>query len=397
MTTAARDWLSWAGAGHRLSIVGRSARELVEDALARAGVLIGGDRPWDIRVHDDRLFDRAVRDGALGVGEGYMDGWWDSAALDETLHRFLRANLDGGLDNPAHMALAKVRARVFNLQSRARSRHVADAHYDLGNDLFEHMLGPTMVYSCAYWRRAADLDAAQEAKLALVCDKLGIGAGDTLLDIGCGWGSLARYAAARRGARVVGVTISEPQAAYAREACRGLPVDIRVLDYRHPSIATLGPFTKIASLGMFEHVGRKNYAEFFRIARGLLPENGLMLLQTIGVPRTAQDVDPWTDRYIFPNGILPAPASIASALEGRFVIEDWHAFGADYDRTLMAWAGNFERYAAGPGRGRGARFHRMWRYYLHSFAAGFRAGDRLLLWQIVMSPRGVPGGYASVR
>ena len=396
MTTAARDWLAWARAGHRFSL-GRGPRALVEDALARAGVAIGGGRPWDLRVHDERAFERILRDGALGVGESYMDGWWDSDRLDETLHRCILARLDGEFDNPAQMALAKVRARLLNLQSRARAHEVANAHYDLGNDLFERMLGPTMVYSCAYWRRAADLDAAQEAKLELVCDKLGLGEGDTLLDIGCGWGSLARHAAARRGARVVGVTISEPQAAYARAACRGLPVDIRVLDYRHPSLAALGPFTKIASLGMFEHVGRKNYVEFFGIARALLPENGLLLLQTIGVPGASLDVDPWTDRYIFPNGILPAPVSIASAVDNLFVVEDWHAFGADYDRTLMAWARNFERYAAEPSFDRGPRFYRMWRYYLHSFAAGFRAADRMLLWQIVMSPRGVAGGYLPAR
>jgi cyclopropane-fatty-acyl-phospholipid synthase len=254
-----------------------------------------------------------------------------------------------------------------------------------------------MDYTCAYWRTARDLDAAQEAKMDLVCRKLSLGPGDRVLDIGCGWGSFARHAAERHGCRVTGITISAAQRAYAVERCKSLPIDIHLLDYRSEDVTRLGPFDKIVSIGMFEHVGKKNYARFGRTVRSLLAPDGLFLLQTIGRRLSTDEIDPFFDKHIFPNGVLPSPTDVVRAMEPSFVLEDWQSAGAHYEKTLLAWHENFERFAKSPTFRLGRRFHRMWRYYLLSFAGAFRARNRHQLWQIVFSPDGVREGYASVR
>jgi cyclopropane-fatty-acyl-phospholipid synthase len=357
-------------------------------------VTLDGTAPWDLRVKDDRFFARVLAEGALGMGESYMEGWWECERLDELICRIHASDIDAVVKRDLRTQLAAVRAKIVNLQTVRRAPTIAHAHYDLSNEFFAAMLGPTMTYSCGYWAEAGDLDAAQTAKLDLVCRKLALRAGEHLLDIGCGWGSLARHAAERYGVRVTGITISEPQAAWARERCAGLPIEIVVADYRDPVVRRRGPFDKIASVGMFEHVGVKNYPVFMRLARSLLTERGLFLLHTIGRASWSASADRWVDRYVFPNGILPTSGQIAVAADRHFVLEDWHNFGADYDRTLMAWLAGFERHV----REGGAlpdvpSFERLWRYYLCGFAGCFRARSRMQLWQVLYSPRGVTGGY----
>jgi cyclopropane-fatty-acyl-phospholipid synthase len=289
-------------------------------------------------------------------------------------------------------SLDRLRARLLNLQTAQRSREVGLRHYDIGNDLFARMLGRRMVYSCGYWRTAADLDAAQEAKLDLVCRKLGLRPGMRVLDIGCGWGEALKYAAERYGVSGVGVTISQEQADYARQLCAGLPIEIRMQDYRDLA----EPFDRILSIGMFEHVGVRNYATYFDIARRCLADHdeGLFLLHTIGSNTSVRYADPWIARYIFPNSMLPSAVQIADAVEGRFVVEDWHNFGTDYDRTLQSWRANIEQ--AWDELPYDIRFRRMWRFYLAGSMATFRA-RRIQLWQLVLSPHGVRGGYVAHR
>ena len=290
-----------------------------------------------------------------------------------------------------------LRAYLVNLQTRHRAFTVGERHYDLGNDLYGAMLGQRLVYSCGYWRQAGTLDEAQEAKLDLVCRKLGLQPGMRVLDIGCGWGEALKFAAQRYGISGVGITISHEQAAFARELCAGLPIEIRVQDYR----ALYERFDRSFSLGMFEHVGVKNYRHYFEVARRCLHDEGpagtgLFLLHTIASNVSVNHTDPWIARYIFPNSMLPSAAQIARASEGRFVIEDWHGFGTDYDRTLLAWRDNIERaWPTLPAR-YDERFRRMWRYYLAASMATFRT-RRAQLWQVVMSPQGVPGGYSAPR
>lgn len=366
-------------------------RARIARLLEPADVRLDGDRPWDLRVRDPRLYARLLRDGALGLGESYMDGWWETASLDRLLSRLLRAGLDRRVQGWSDLYDA-LRARLWNLQARTCAFVVGKRHYDLGNDLYRAMLGPTMMYSCGYWREACDLDAAQEAKLDLVARKLVLEPGMRVLDIGCGWGETLRWLATRHGVRGVGLTISEEQAAHARARCAGLPIEIRLQDYR----AIDERFDRVYSIGMFEHVGVRNYRRYFDVVRRCLAPEGLSLLHTIGTNRSTHRTDPWIERYIFPNSMLPSARQITTAFEGRFVLEDWHNFGTDYDLTLQAWRDNIEAaWPRLPAR-YDERFRRMWRYYLHASMAAFRV-RHCQLWQVVLAPEGREGGYVAAR
>lgn len=370
-----------------------SSREIATKLLAKADIRIDGDNPADIQIHNPKFFDRVFSKGSIGLGESYVDGWWDAASVDEFMSRLLGAHLDKTVKLTPSLLWYFLKARLFNMQTSKRAFQVGEAHYDLGNDLYEAMLDKRMVYTCGYWDAGAkDLDEAQEAKLDLVCRKVGMKKGDRVLDVGCGWGSFAKFAAEHYGVSVVGITISVEQAALAKERCAGLPVEIRVQDYREVN----EQFDHIISLGMFEHVGDKNYRSYFEMARRCLKPSGLFLLHTIGGNASVHETDPWINKYIFPNGMLPSIAQIGKTIEGLFVMEDWHNFGPSYDKTLMAWFHNFD--AAWPKLREkyGDRFYRMWKYYLLVCAGAFRSRN-IELWQIVLSPNGIPGGYRSVR
>jgi len=367
---------------------------LVRRLLDLAGIAVGGAARHDLQVLDPRFYRRVLRQGSLGLGEAYLDGWWHAEAVDECIARIL----DAGIQRRLRPGLAALRhgllGYLWNLQNRARSRRAVAAHYDLGNDLFGRMLDPLMNYSCGYWATAGDLAQAQRHKLELICRKLQLAPGMRVLDIGCGWGGFAHHAAERHGVSVVGITLSPAQAEYARDACRGLPVRIKLCDYRD---FRAEPFDRIVSIGMFEHVGARNYRTFMATAAALLKPEGLMLLHTIGSPITSRGNDPWLHRYIFPNGELPSMIQLGAAAEDLLIVEDWHNFGPDYDRTLMAWKDNFE--AAWPDLEAryGERFYRMWRYYLMLCAGAFRA-RYMQLWQLVLAPPGRrPTPYRSVR
>ena len=367
-----------------------AAKRFVLDRLDKAGILVGPVSEADVAIHDDRLFDSLLRGGTLALGESYMDGWWDAEPLDGLLFKLAKGQVQDGFPRDLPLLISLIKARLFNLQ-RLKVREVAERHYDLGNDLYAAMLDKRMVYSCGYWAEAETLEAAQEAKLELICRKLGLEKGMRVLDIGSGWGGFLQFAAERHGISGLGVTVSKEQAALANERTAHLPVETRLMDY----MALEGEFDRVVSIGMFEHVGYKNYRSYFNKVRSLLRPDGLFLLHSIGGNISTTHGDPWSEKYIFPNGMLPSIAQIGQALEGLFVMEDWHNFGADYDRTLMAWRDNFD--AAWPALSQryDERFRRMWRYYLSVFAALFRA-RQINLWQLVLSPTGVPGGYRRV-
>ena len=374
-----------------------SSRSKVEELLATADIRVDGERPWDVHVHEPRFFTRVLAQGSLGLGESYMDGWWDAPSLDGFLFQLLHAHVDERVHGLGDV-LAGLKARVVNMQSMRRSFTVGRRHYDLGNDLYSAMLGQRLVYSCAYWRDASgmpldDLDAAQEAKLDLVCRKLDLGPGLRVLDIGCGWGEALKFAAERYGVSGVGVTVSREQAEYARRLCEGLPIEIRLQDYREVDER----FDRAFSIGMFEHVGVRNYDTYFETARRCLdPRNGLLVLHTIGGNHSVRHTDRWIAKYIFPNSMLPSAEQITQSVEGRFVIEDWHNFGTDYDRTLLAWRDNLDAAWSSLDPRYDERFQRMWRFYLSASMATFRS-RRSQLWQVVLSPEGVPGGYVAPR
>lgn len=374
--------------GKRTSLPERSVRNI----LASADILVGDKRPWDIQVHDDRFYERVLAGGTLGLGESYMDGWWDCDALDEMSCRAAKARLEERIPWNFRTVIAIVESAIFNLQTRCRAKRVGKQHYDLGNNFFEAMLDPWMQYSCAYFDRTDDLAEAQIRKLDLVSRKLGLMPGMRLLDIGCGWGGLARYAAERHGCEVVGITISREQCDYARAASHGLPVEILLQDYRDVTKV----FDRIVSIGMLEHVGYKNYRGYLETASRCLKEEGVFLCQSITGMTSMTRTDPWIARHIFPNSMLPSVAQVARAAEGLLVIEDLHNFGADYDRTLLAWERNFRESWGRFSSRYGERFRRMWRFYLLGSAGAFRARS-IQLFQFLFSKGGVEGGWVPVR
>ncbi|MCF8039490.1 MAG: cyclopropane fatty acyl phospholipid synthase [Desulfohalobiaceae bacterium] len=366
-------------------------RKKVERLLASADIQIDGNRPWDIQVHNQDLYSRLLAKGSLGLGESYQEGWWDCDRLDEFFHRILRARLNTSIRTTIEF-FEVLQSKLLNLQKPSRAFEVGQRHYDIGNNLFQHMLDKRLIYSCGYWKDASTLDEAQEAKLDLICRKLDLQPGMRVLDIGCGWGGAARYVAEQYQVEVVGIVVSEEQAKFGQSYCQGLPVEIRLQDYRDLT----DKFDRIFSLGMIEHVGYKNYRTFFQTVKRCLQEDGLFLLHTIGSNRSVTRTDPWLSRYIFPNSMLPSARQICTNIEGLFVLEDWHNFGADYDRTLMHWHQNFLENWEAIQPDYDENFYRTWIYYLLSCAGSFRARHNQL-WQIVLSANGNPGVYPSVR
>jgi cyclopropane-fatty-acyl-phospholipid synthase len=361
-------------------------------------VQVNGDRPWDLRVHDGRFYDRVLAHGTLGLGESYMDAWWDCDALDEMMARALKAGGERAVTRNWRTAVQVLRSKLVNLQTRRGAKEVTRRHYDIGDPLYLSFLDPYNQYTCAYFKDVppGDLDRAQEAKMDLICRKLKLRPTDRVLDIGCGWGGLARWMAARHGCQVVGVNIADGQVAHARSSISDPRVEILAMDYRDLPSAMPGVFDKVVSVGMAEHVGRKNYRTYFDAVRRALKPDGLFLMQTCAQDESRCVTDPWIDRYIFPGGEIPSPAQLSAGFDGLFVLEDWHSMGAHYDHTLMAWWRRFD--GAWP-RFRdqyGERFYRMFRYYMLSCAGAFRA-RQMQLHQTVLSPAGVRGGYVSER
>jgi len=370
-----------AAPSHRAGWRGQSSSErLVRRLLQQAEITIGGVAPHDIIVHDKRVYARVIRDGSLGLGEAYVEGWWDSPALDETLTRILWARLANQAGSSWSEQASALMARIINLQSRRRAPRVAERHYDLGNDLYRAMLDRRLVYTCGYWKEAKDLDRAQEAKLDLICRKLGLEAGMRLLDLGCGFGGLAKYAAQKYRARVTGLTLSNQQLELGRELCAGLPVELRLQDYREVS----GTYDRVVSVGILEHVGPRNYRNYMKVVDRCLAPGGISLFHTIVNPRRQRVGDQWINRYVFPNSSLPSVTQLARSMEGLFLFDDLHSFGEDYDLTLMAWYGNFIRAWPQLRASYSERFRRIWTYYLLMCAAAFRARQAQLV-QVVIS------------
>jgi cyclopropane-fatty-acyl-phospholipid synthase len=366
-------------------------RKQIETLFEAASIRIEGGNPWDIHVHEPLFFKKVLSEGNLGLGEAYMDGWWDCSALDEFFYRLLCSKTEEKVFIPS-MYIGALAGKVCNFQKPSRAFTVGEKHYDIGNDLFMAMLDRLMVYSCAYWENADDLDSAQENKLRLTFNKLMLEPGMSILDIGCGWGGAAKFAAEHYGVKVTGITVSCEQVDFALKLCAGLPVDIRFMDYRDLS----GSFDRIYSIGMLEHVGYKNYRRFIDTVTRCLKPDGLFLLHSIGGNVPVASTDPWISKYIFPNSMIPSASQIAASCEGRLILEDWHTFTYDYYLTLKAWNRNFEKNWPELQGSYSERFHRMWRYYLLSCAGAFKA--RLIqLWQILLSRNGIKGECRIIR
>jgi cyclopropane-fatty-acyl-phospholipid synthase len=376
-----------------LCITGNKYEKIAKEILGMAGVEINGSNPWDIRIHNDKFYRRVITEGDSGMGESYMENWWDAEKIDELIFKILKARLDEKIRLKFSILIKLATARLFNLQTKRRAFIIGEKHYDLGNDLFQNMLDRRMNYSCAYWKDADMLDKAQEDKLELICRKIYLRPGMRVLDIGCGWGAFGKYAAEKYSVEVVGITVSKEQVELGRKLCEGLSVELRLMDYRDLD----EKFDRIVSVGMIEHVGHKNFKTFFKVANKCLKDGSLFLLQTIGNIKSEKAIDPWTNKYIFPNGMLPSIAQLGKAIENLFVIEDLHNLRIDYDKTLMAWYKNFDKNWDNIKNRYSERFFRMWKYFLLSAAGSFRSNIRNQLWQIVLSKNGIPHGYLPVR
>jgi len=371
--------------------VGRE-EQIIQTLLEGTGITVNGTNDFDPQIHNKNFYGRVLGQGSLGLGEAYMDGWWDCARLDEFFYRVLSADADKKISLNLGIISAVLLNTVTNVGRKSKAFEVGQRHYDIGNDLYQIMLGKRMAYTCGYWNGGQDLDAAQEAKLDLVCRKIDLRPGQSVLDIGSGWGSFLGYAAQKYGAKAIGVSVSKEQKAFADRVYKDLPVETRLQDYRE----ILGEFDHVVSSGMFEHVGYKNYRNFMQIVNRVLKDDGLFLLHTIGGNQSVKVTDRWISKYIFPNSMLPSITQIGRAIEGLFVMEDWHNFGADYDKTLMAWHANFANGWNDLKTKYSSRFYRMWTYFLLSCAGSARARKNQL-WQIVLSKTGVPRGYKSIR
>jgi cyclopropane-fatty-acyl-phospholipid synthase len=365
----------------------------IEALLKRADIIINGSRAWDPQVNNDKEFWRRLyAEGSLGLGEAYMDGLWDVADMAELFNRILSSDVASGLKPTASLIWQMLQAQLFNMQDIARSKRVAKMHYS-ETEAYRASLDKRMTGSCGYWPDGVtNVDEAQEAKLDLVCRKIGLQPGQTVWDIGCGWGAFMGFAAEKYGARCVGVTVSPDQATYGRDRYKHLPVEFQVKDYREFG----GQTDHIVSMGMFEHVGHKNYRTYFETARRVIKDDGLFMLHTIGQQYSTHTIEPWLEKYIFPGGVIPSMAQIGKAIDGLWTVIDVHNIGPHYDKTLMAWYDNFERNWKKDRTPEEERFFRLWKYYLLSCAGGFRA-KLLQVWQFVLSTRGVPDGYITQR
>jgi cyclopropane-fatty-acyl-phospholipid synthase len=363
----------------------------VRQRLGQAGIGVGASGSSDIQVHRSRFYRRLVRGRQLGMAESYMDGDWDSAHLDQVATRLLLSTAGNGLHSTPRELLERTTAKLLPRWTRPNVMRRVAPHYNLGNDLFEKMLDRDyMAYTCGYWRGGATtLEEAQRAKLDLICRKLGLQEGMTVLDIGCGWGPFAKYAAETYGATVTGVTLSERQVELGRRRCEGLPVELMVRDYRDVE----GTFDRVVSVGCLEHIGHRNHRTFFETIYRSLKDGGRALVHSFGVAKSQYIVGGFYEKYVFPLVNLPSVAQIGKALDGLFVVEDVHNFGPDYDPTLMEWNKRFQ--AAWPelegeyGKMLGGRFKRMFEFYLLC-TAGFMRSRTGQIWQWVLTKPGTP-------
>lgn len=377
-----------------------NARQLLTRAFQKIGVEPGAD----MVVHDDRFYERVLKDHTIGFGEAYVEGWWDAPDLTALFRKLIEGvpQLKKHLKLNLHILAYNWMDGWLNRQLRARALRDVQFHYDIGNELYEVMLDPNMVYTCAYFKDPTwTLEKAQTEKIDLVYRKLHIPEAGIkqprVLDIGCGWGFGLIHGARHYGVSGVGVTLAREQAEFARARAGDLPVEFRLQDYR--DIQEKEPFDAIFSLGMFEHVGKMNYRRFMETVHRNLKPGGLFLLHSIGAKEHGPS-DPWIRKYIFPGAFIPDVVDIAEAADGLFIEHDFQNFGLYYAKTALEWCSRFEAgweklHSLRPDF-YDQRFFRLWKYYLQSSAATFYSGWNQV-WQIVFSKGPLEEVYQAVR
>ena len=371
---------------------------IVKKLLDPAGIEINGKNPWDPQVKNERIYKRLKRGRSLALGESYVEGWWDCEALEEFFYRIIsyaiksERDLSGRPKDFRESFFYRFKPRLFNQQTFKRSEVVAKKHYDAGNDLYRLMLGKDMQYTCAYWQNAKTLDEAQRNKLNLICRKMKLQPGMKILELGGGFGGLARFMAKYYDCSVTIYNIAQEQIKFAREFTEGLKVKIIENDYR----VAEGLYDRVAAVGLCEHVGYKNYRILMQTAYRCLKDEGLFFIHTNGSNDTIVHYEPWMAKYIFPNSMIPSATQLTQAFDGLFMLEDWHVLSGNYNKTLMAWYNNFinnwyrikDQYSNS--------FYRVWRYYLLFSAASHRTRGAQL-WHLVLSKNAMGTTYISER
>ncbi len=337
-----------------------------------------------IELHNDDLFARLVREGDLGFCESYLDGWWSTPDL-QGLMDVVHADNDEIYDGFPGMVLVRTYERLRHRMrgnSRAQARRNISHHYDLGNDFYALWLDETMTYSSALFETGQEnMEKAQIAKYASMVDQMGVGPGDHVLEIGCGWGGFAEYAARERGLRVTGLTISQEQLSYAQaridRAGLGGMVDLKLQDYRDER----GSYDGIASIEMFEAVGEKYWPVYFSAVRDRLRPGACATLQVITVQdrrwETYRKGVDFIQKYIFPGGMLPSSGALRAEVErAGLTVARSIEFGDSYSQTLRRWHDTFNtRWHDIAALGFDDRFRRMWNFYLTSCAGAFQGGN----------------------
>ena len=337
-----------------------------------------------IIVNSDDFFSKAMTKGELGVAESYMDGDWDTPDLEGILGNLLsnKSKIESHIYSLEflYLGLNNYITTYLPNNTLSSSKSNISHHYDIGNDLYSKMLGKHMQYTCAYfYKEGLTLDEAQNAKMELIAKKLKLKEGLTVLDIGCGFGSLATHLATKYKVHVVGVTLSKGQVKYHEEHFKHPNVTIKLMDYRNVT----GTFDRVYSIGMFEHVGKINYKTYYDKCHGLLKDDGIMLIHTIA-SSTPNEGSNFIEKYIFPEGELPELQDLTKEYTDQWHLEDFQNFGLSYAKTLRSWHSNIGDWNGLDNYD--TRFRRMWDFYLLGCAAAFKR-KQIYLWQLVYTKK----------
>lgn len=337
---------------------------------------------YDILVKDKNMFNRFISNGEVGFSEGYMNNEFDMN-VKSVIYELLKKKklLENSIKSKSFQyVILNLIGQVYSYlpnNTLTSSKKNISHHYDIGNDLYEKMLGETMQYTCAYFNKPnMTLNEAEYAKMNLIIKKLDIQDGMTILDIGCGFGSFGYYIVKQFNVKVVGCSLSEKQVEYANNNYKHPNLKILLEDYRNMK----GKFDRVYSVGMFEHVGRNNYNTYFNKCYELLKNDGIMLLHTIATNTRVWHNNHFIGKYIFPGCELPHQSNLDGKFIEKWHLEDWQNFGLSYEKTLLAWRqniGNWEgldKYDE--------KFRRMWDLYIFGAAGSFH-NRHICLWQVV--------------
>lgn len=373
--------------------------EYAEQAVRKI-VEVGGipDTMWNhIEILDKSAWTDIITKGNLGIAEAYMHNklkvdplpFFISVLNDTSIGTRRKEGTDYlGMVMQAVALPTDLMGLLTNQQTRELSSRVTKQHYDAGNDLYEKMLGPSMSYTCAYWKDAKNLDEAQFNKMDLIRRKLELQPGMKVAELGMGWGTAANHMHKYGNVDVTGVSLSEQQVKWAQENLAKEGLRFIWSDYRDhcEDPKHMHTYDRVYSIGMLEHVGYKNYAPFFKCIKALLKPDGLAVVHSIGEPDFVSASDPFLDKYIFPGAVIPAMSTITAGFENDFILEDWQNFGFDYSLTLAAWNENANVFFKENPDKYTPEFQRMWEYYLKMCEALFVTRINQL-WHFVLSPR----------